>query len=518
MASKQTGGVKRTEQLCDLPLSSELPTSNFYQEMVIENRTGRSLYVLSGGKIECVPSTSFASANPSVLIKVLVRNVQLSNAYGVQQNLTDPRGRVKTTYTVEMDQLARGPVFIRELGMSMSLYLDTDALKAANPYSIENFDIQLRKRVLADFDNGRSVGVYFYINSHDQSFNTMYTEVNGQLLGFKVNHYPEQEEVFTITTRRESRLADDSLTTFIVSPELWAGEGKHKIFTVEIRGQEWIFGSSKDAVIDRMTKRREEVDSRYTRKELETQIDLALANKDKEVNALKEKIEALTKELDLKKHEISNLKNELDQNDAQVKRTTTERLARLNVRVAEQNAETAAIKAEAEQQMLREKQIQERIKSELEREKREADRQAMEQKLRSERLSASADQWNSAAGFAKATAGIITVLASLIALAVSMKGNGKLTSGLLKCTPLAISWGHSILPSFATVSKGIQLAKSVMEPVLASAKAFGNTIRDKLEDFGSKVKETVRETITTVKDKVTTLFSNLSSGLYTLFN
>lgn len=511
-------------------LASGLANANFYQELVIENRLGHTLFVMRyPGRVESVPSTNSTNgSNPLVEVKVLPRNYQTTSPYGYSSNITDPRGRILERYLVKLEQLQQGPVFIRELGWSMGLQNDTEALKSVNPYSDQYYALEVTQRMRSDFSNGRSCAAYVYVNLHDTSITTLYLELNGQLLGTKVNHYADQEEICALSLRREGRLNDDSVTTYIIPPSSWQDDDI-KCFQAIVEGRTWTFGTDKTKVFEQIQKDREELESRYTRKELDTQIEIATKTRDLEIANLKRQIALMKDESALARMNTSNLKSELDLSNADFRKTQEQILSEQKLEIARLEAETAKYKAEAEKATMVNKTVQEELQLEQEKLKRETERRALDVKARADSYANVAQNMSSTSTMLKALAVAVPVIVSFLLWLKSPSSSSKLvqTLGIASTAPVAVfdglvsgtSWFGRGFGCFNSVSSVIPpIIDKTVDTVKTVVKAITSTsIGQKIKSFAGRVIDKVKEVTSGILHKAGSLFRNLYNGICSWF-
>lgn len=514
-----------SKETTNTALASGLANANFYQELVIENRLGHTLYVMRyPGRVESVPSTNSTNGtNPLVEVKVLPRNYQTTSPYGYSSNITDPRGRILERYLVKLEQLQQGPIFIRELGWSMGLRNDTEALKSVNPFADEYYALEVTQRMRSDFSNGRSCAAYMYVNLHDKSITTLYLELNGQLLGAKVNHYDDQEEICAVSLRREGRLDDDSVTTYTIPPVLWQGD-KLACFQVHLDDRLWTFGTNKAKVFEQIKKDREELESRYTRKELETQVEISNKERDLKITHLEKQIELMRNESVLSKMSTTNLKSELDLSNADYRREQDKILSQQKVEIARLEAETARYKAEADKAAATSKAVQEELQLEQDRIKREAECRAMEARARADSYDNVARGVNASASMLKAVATVMPVIISLLLWLKSSSTSSKLylSLGLAGSAPVAVLAGLTAGISWFTHGFAHRFVTSVnsVQPVCERINTVSNTVSSAVKTVtttAGRLLSAVKETVCDILNKAGSLFSNVYNGICSWF-
>ena len=505
-------------------LAGELTTASFYQELLIDNRLGRTIFVMRhAGYVESIPSTNPCGGfNPVLVVKVVDRCIQATSQGGCTRHLGDPSGRTLETYEIKLSQLLSGPVFVPGLGWSMGLQPNAEALKSVNPAYNDKFLDKVMQDLRSDLSSGRSSPVNLYVNLHDPKVTTLHLNLNGQLLGVKVNHFQEQEEICAITIRKDSSDRNESLSTFNIPSRYWEGD-KLQCFQVQLNGTDWILGSNREKVQDLIKKKLEEDRSRYTKNELETQILISTREKEDEIARLNRLIDLMKNESDLTKKETSNLKTEIGQNDKEVRKSAAQAEAEAKVKIAELEAETAKIKADAAKIAEENETLRKKIQLEQDRIKDEADMRTSMHKERSERYKHEADNFESFAAILKALAVAIPAIISLYLL-FSGKNQSSgimhmftnpgsvppvgLLSSLYDMFGSALS-SSSFLPGIVTIAilgasllGGYGLYK-LFRKVFSSSYTPDDTagrIKEVVEDVKDFVKEKTSNFIDTVKD------------------
>lgn len=415
--ANETSSGQWTYQSSNTALIGELPTASFYQELVIDNRLGRSIFVMRHeGCVETIPSTgSCGGYDPVVVVKVLPRNVQATAEGVYTRHLGDLSGRTLERYEVRLSQLLSGPIFIESLGWSVGLQADTEALKSVNPNFNDSFIDKVVQGMQSDLSSGRSCPVNLYVNLHDPKVTALHLNINGQLLGVKVNHFKDQEEICAVTVRKDGSNNHTAFSTFNIPPRYWEGD-KLSCFTVNIAGNDWILGTDRIKIQELITKNLEENQAKYTKTELETQVLISTREKEAEIAKLKKEIELLKTEFSLNKHETNNLKTELSQNDNEVRKSATMAEAESKIRIAELEAETAKYKAKTEKITAENETLQKKIQLEQDKIKDEINFRTSMHKERSERYRSEADNFSSTADILKALAVAIPAIISIVLL------------------------------------------------------------------------------------------------------
>ena len=424
MATEENNG-QWSYQTTNAALLGELPTASFYQELLIENRLGRSVFVMRHkGCVETIPSTgSCGGYDPILVVKVVTRNVKATAEGVFTRHLGDLSGRTLERFEIRLSQLLERPAFIEALGWSVGLQADTEALKSVNPIYNEAFLDKVIQNMQSDLSTGRSCPVNLYVNLHDPKVTALHLNINGQLLGVKVNHFKDQEEICAVTVRKDGNNENTSVSTFNIPPRYWEGD-KLQCFTVNLAGNDWILGSDRTKVQNLMTKILEENQAKYTKSELETQILITTREKEAEITKLKREIELLKTEISLNKHETGNLKTEISQNDNEIRKSATIAEAESKIKIAELEAETAKYKAKTDKISAENETLQKKIQLEQDRIKDEMNFRTFEHKERSERYKSDAEMFSSSADIMKALAVAIPAIITILLLIRTPSNSG----------------------------------------------------------------------------------------------
>lgn len=512
-------------QTTNAALVGELPTASFYQELLIDNRLGRSVFVMRHrGCVETIPSTgSCGGYDPLLVVKVVSRNVKATAEGVFTRHLGDLSGRTLERCEIRLSQLLAGPVFIEALGWSVGLQADTEALKSVNPIYNDSFLDKVIQNMQSDLSTGRSCPVNLYVNLHDPKVTALHLNINGQLLGVKVNHFKDQEEICAVTVRKDGNNSNTSVSTFNIPPRFWEGD-KLQCFTVNLAGNDWILGSDRIKVQNLITKTLEENQAKYTKAELETQVLITTREKEAEIAKLKREIDLMKAEASLNKHETDNLKTELSQNDNDVRKSATMAEAEAKIKIAELEAETAKNKAEYEKISAENETLQKRIQLEQDRIKDEMNFRTFEHKERTERYKSNAESFSSTADIVKALAVAIPAIITIF-LFIRHPGNSEgakvfrlfvdphyvppvgLTCNLFGMfgTTLASSPWFTGIAALAVLAGTIYVGKKLYD-------RFKFTLPEAVSNLAGRVKETAKKVCKCIGKTVTTVAKTVKNA------
>lgn len=224
--NKSLYSVRRSQS--NLPLSSNLRHAAYYKEVLINNDTGVTLYFLTAGDtaLKSVPTLTQHAFTRTLTIKEIVREV-IVDKHGFTKDVSDPRDRVLSEYSIKLDDLMDHPVFVREFGVVIWRMNDVEVMRKYHPLAIDNYNKYVEDAIKTSLNECVSNPMRFLINIHkperggkkdnNWKHRTMFVIVNGRVLACKVSNIPSIEEGMWFTARIADFDNSESLVTYSVT-------------------------------------------------------------------------------------------------------------------------------------------------------------------------------------------------------------------------------------------------------------------------------------------------------------
>lgn len=435
------GSLSISNETRNIPLSNNLRGVSYYQECAIENRTGKTVYVMKcDGSIVSIPTLSSRVFDPVLIIKVLTRDVR-TDQYGFMRDVSDPRERTLTSYTVHLTEFTERPLFIRELGVVVGVRCDPDEMGQYHPCADEFYDVRFTEALNAGINAQKNNPLRFFINTYDTSINTMYVVVNGQVMGCDTNHIGHMREGIWLTMRLVKSAADaepdsdEALRTYSITDSKLA-EIDIDCFEFSVGDNSWIMGIDRAAVVKAAKEKAAKLDKSFTQQEVDEKVQEGIRQQASLAEDLSRQVEELKKENEIRKNRIKMMEEEASQSDRQLKLE----LEQIKLRSERERYLTDLSKQESEREKLMIANQNEKLRLELEQLKASVEREKVStefsrqyverEKLNVERYkfdeSVAQSKTDTVAGYVKAASVIAPAVLTIGTLAARSIGKGPL--------------------------------------------------------------------------------------------
>lgn len=372
----QKGSLSISTETRNIPLSSNLRGVSYYQECAIENRTGKTVYVMKcDGSIVSIPTLSSRAFDPVLVIKVLTRDVR-TDQYGFMRDVSDPRERTLTSYTLQLAEFTERPLFIRELGVVVGVRCDPDEMGQYHPCADKFYDVRFTEALNAGINAQKNNPLRFFINTYDTSINTMYVVINGQVMGCDTNHIGHMQEGIWLTMRLAKSAADtepasdEALRTYSITDSKLS-EIDIECFEFSVGDNSWIIGTDRAAVVKAAKEKAAKLDKSFTQQEMDDRIQEEIRQQASLAEDLRRQVEELKKENEIRKNRIKMMEEEASQSDRQLKLE----LEQIKLRSERERYLTDLSKQESEREKLMIANQNERLRLELEQLKASVERE-----------------------------------------------------------------------------------------------------------------------------------------------
>lgn len=435
------GSLSISNETRNIPLSNNLRGVSYYQECAIENRTGKTVYVMKcDGSIVSIPTLSSRVFDPVLIIKVLTRDVR-TDQYGFMRDVSDPRERTLTSYTVHLTEFTERPLFIRELGVVVGVRCDPDEMGQYHPCADEFYDVRFTEALNAGINAQKNNPLRFFINTYDTSINTMYVVVNGQVMGCDTNHIGHMREGIWLTMRLVKSAADaepdsdEALRTYSITDSKLA-EIDIDCFEFSVGDNSWIMGIDRAAVVKAAKEKAAKLDKSFTQQEVDEKVKESIRQQASLAEDLSRQVEELKKENEIRKNRIKMMEEEASQSDRQLKLE----LEQIKLRSERERYLTDLSKQESEREKLMIANQNEKLRLELEQLKASVEREKVStefsrqhverEKLNVERYkfdeSVAQSKTDTVVGYVKAASVIAPAVLTIGTLAARSIGKGPL--------------------------------------------------------------------------------------------
>lgn len=392
------------------------------------------------GSIVSIPTLSSRVFDPVLIIKVLTRDVR-TDQYGFMRDVSDPRERTLTSYTVHLTEFTERPLFIRELGVVVGVRCDPDEMGQYHPCADEFYDVRFTEALNAGINAQKNNPLRFFINTYDTSINTMYVVVNGQVMGCDTNHIGHMREGIWLTMRLVKSAADaepdsdEALRTYSITDSKLA-EIDIDCFEFSVGDNSWIMGIDRAAVVKAAKEKAAKLDKSFTQQEVDEKVQEGIRQQASLAEDLSRQVEELKKENEIRKNRIKMMEEEASQSDRQLKLE----LEQIKLRSERERYLTDLSKQESEREKLMIANQNEKLRLELEQLKASVEREKVStefsrqyverEKLNVERYkfdeSVAQSKTDTVAGYVKAASVIAPAVLTIGTLAARSIGKGPL--------------------------------------------------------------------------------------------
>lgn len=392
------------------------------------------------GSIVSIPTLSSRVFDPVLIIKVLTRDVR-TDQYGFMRDVSDPRERTLTSYTVHLTEFTERPLFIRELGVVVGVRCDPDEMGQYHPCADEFYDVRFTEALNAGINAQKNNPLRFFINTYDTSINTMYVVVNGQVMGCDTNHIGHMREGIWLTMRLVKSAADaepdsdEALRTYSITDSKLA-EIDIDCFEFSVGDNSWIMGIDRAAVVKAAKEKAAKLDKSFTQQEVDEKVKESIRQQASLAEDLSRQVEELKKENEIRKNRIKMMEEEASQSDRQLKLE----LEQIKLRSERERYLTDLSKQESEREKLMIANQNEKLRLELEQLKASVEREKVStefsrqhverEKLNVERYkfdeSVAQSKTDTVVGYVKAASVIAPAVLTIGTLAARSIGKGPL--------------------------------------------------------------------------------------------
>ena len=353
--------VKRSSS--STPLSSNLKNASYYREVLIYNDAGVTLYVLTGDNaLESIPTLTHHAFTRTLTIKEIIREVTVDKN-GFSKDVSDPRERTLSEYTIELDELMEHPIFVKEFNIVIWTRSEVEVMRQYHPCAAENYDKLVNEAVKQCMNKATCNPLRMFVNIHSKKKRTLFTIINGRVLSCKVDNVPYLEEGIWFTEKIADGDNEESLVTYSIIGDTFRELIDSDTFQATVGEREWTMGFTRTAVVAALTEMRSRERSGLTQQEIDDKLASMTAEQSRVVEKYKKDLELAKEDGAQKASRIKILEEKLSQEDAKV------------------NLELAQLKAKTE----REKIITERDRQALDRENEYLKMQMARLKLDAER-------------------------------------------------------------------------------------------------------------------------------------
>lgn len=484
-------------------LAQNLAGASEYSEMVIENKTGSTVYLLDqSGDVRTMAVSSYLNSSKEFVIRQISRNTFDIDRYGRCKHISDASNRKIKEFRLSLANL-QNPVYIPQLGVVVGLTND-EKLKKAHPL-LKNGDLAQSMAYSIQNRVSGTTSIVCSVNSYDCRVNKVYTIINNAIVLCNVTHNStEPEKIILVTSTGIEETPTNSLITLSDSRKLGVDDLKFYQVETEESGV-WTFSTDRETLAKYLADKRNERNRLLSSAEVQNQINLR-------TEEITKQNEELTKRLALMKSKVENLQMELDGRNGEANKTHEEKMYAMKLEQAKLDAAITDKRLKSEESMLDVKISEsQRKREDVERES-EHDKLIFEQKLATEKMQQELDIIK-----AKTDAQIAESKVAVAASSERAAANSE-TASVVKAAavivPAAISLGlaaYTFKASAAAITAGA--VSTPIGALVAAAATIGYLAcpRSTKESIKDKVKDTFDFICNTAKSTASRICGAMSS-------